>query len=83
VAPTLCRLRTADCGRPVARLAPLMAVPKQKQSHARTNKRRSQHKIEAPRLSTCPQCHSPRLPHRVCGTCGYYGGREVKAPRSA
>jgi len=54
-----------------------MAVPKQKQSHARTNKRRSQHKIEAPRLSTCPQCHSPRLPHRVCSVCGYYNGREV------
>jgi large subunit ribosomal protein L32 len=57
-----------------------MAVPKQKQSHARTNKRRSQHKIEAPRLSTCPQCHSPRLPHRVCRECGYYGGREVTSP---
>jgi large subunit ribosomal protein L32 len=59
-----------------------MAVPKQKQSHARTNKRRSQHKIEAPRLATCPTCHSPRLQHRVCPTCGSYGGREVRAPRS-
>jgi large subunit ribosomal protein L32 len=57
-----------------------MAVPKQKQSHARTNKRRSQHKIESPRLTTCPQCHAPRLPHRVCAVCGSYGGREVMAP---
>ncbi|HET8673272.1 MAG TPA: 50S ribosomal protein L32 [Thermoleophilaceae bacterium] len=57
-----------------------MAVPKQKQSHARTNKRRSQHKIESPRLTTCPQCHSPRLPHRVCPVCGSYAGREVMAP---
>ncbi|HKP90250.1 MAG TPA: 50S ribosomal protein L32 [Thermoleophilaceae bacterium] len=57
-----------------------MAVPKQKQSHARTNKRRSQHKIQPPRLQSCPQCHSPVLPHRVCPTCGHYRGREVVAP---
>jgi large subunit ribosomal protein L32 len=54
-----------------------MAVPKQKQSHARTSKRRAQHKISPPLLSTCPQCHSPRLPHRVCSVCGHYKGREV------
>ena len=35
-----------------------MAVPKQKQSHARTNKRRSQHKISAPTINECPQCHA-------------------------
>jgi large subunit ribosomal protein L32 len=56
-----------------------MAVPKQRQSHARTNKRRSQHKIEPPALRSCPQCHSPRLPHRVCPVCGTYAGREVVA----
>ena len=54
-----------------------MAVPKQKQSHSRTNKRRSQHKIAPLAYNACPQCHSPRLPHRVCPTCGTYAGREV------
>jgi large subunit ribosomal protein L32 len=54
-----------------------MAVPKQKQSHSRTNKRRSQHKLSAPTVNTCPQCRQPRLPHRVCPHCGSYGGREV------
>jgi large subunit ribosomal protein L32 len=54
-----------------------MAVPKQRQSHSRTNKRRSTHKITPPGLSECPQCHSPRLPHRVCPECGFYAGREV------
>ena len=39
-----------------------MAVPKQKQSHSRTSKRRAQHKIAAPTYNACPQCHSPRLP---------------------
>jgi large subunit ribosomal protein L32 len=54
-----------------------MAVPKQKQSHARTSKRRAQHKISAPSVNLCPQCHQPRRPHRVCPHCGSYGGREV------
>lgn len=54
-----------------------MAVPKQKQSHSRTTKRRAQHKISAPTYNACPQCHSPRLPHRVCPVCGTYAGRDV------
>jgi large subunit ribosomal protein L32 len=54
-----------------------MAVPKQKQARARTRKRRAQHKISAPRYNECPQCHSPRLPHRVCPECGFYAGNEV------
>jgi large subunit ribosomal protein L32 len=28
----------------------------------------------------CPHCHAPKLPHRVCPSCGYYNGREVVAP---
>jgi large subunit ribosomal protein L32 len=60
-----------------------MAVPKQRQSHSRTNKRRAQHKIDSPPVSHCPNCNSPRLPHRVCPVCGFYKGREVAAPRVA
>ena len=60
-----------------------MAVPKQKQSHARTAQRRAQHKITAPTVNSCPQRHKPRRPHRVCPSCGFYGGREVvQQPRS-
>ena len=54
-----------------------MAVPKLKQSHSRTNKRRSQHKITPPSSHACPHCHAPKLSHRVCPSCGYYKGREV------
>ena len=54
-----------------------MAVPKQRQSHSRTNKRRSQHKIDPPSLKSCPQCGASRLPHRVCTQCGTYAGRQV------
>jgi large subunit ribosomal protein L32 len=57
-----------------------MAVPKQKQSHSRTAKRRAQHKVSPPALRECPRCHSPSRPHRVCPVCGTYAGREVAAP---
>jgi large subunit ribosomal protein L32 len=54
-----------------------VAVPKRKTSKSRRDKRRATHAIEAPRLSTCPQCGSPKQSHRVCPTCGTYKGREV------
>ena len=55
----------------------LMAVPKKRTSSARRDKRRATHKAGKARLNSCPRCHSPRLPHRVCPTCGTYAGREV------
>ncbi len=54
-----------------------MAVPKRKTSKSRRDKRRTHDSLEAPGLSLCPQCHSPRRPHRVCPVCGTYRGREV------
>ncbi len=54
-----------------------MAVPKKKQSKARTGKRRSTWKAEAPAYSACPQCKQPKLGHRVCANCGYYAGRQA------
>ena len=61
-----------------------MALPKKKYAKARQGKRRSHLKLALPALSECPQCHSPKLAHRVCPTCGSYNGRqaiEVKAPK--
>lgn len=53
------------------------ALPKRKTSKARKGKRRSHHSLAVPALVECPQCHSPKLPHHVCPTCGSYAGREV------
>ena len=53
-----------------------MAVPKRKMGRARTHARRSTNdRITAPARSICPQCGEVKLPHRVCGNCGFYNTR--------
>jgi large subunit ribosomal protein L32 len=54
-----------------------MAVPKKKQSKTRSRKRAANWKAQASTFSECPQCHQPKLPHRVCSNCGYYAGRQA------
>ena len=54
-----------------------MAVPKKKTSKARRDKRRAHDFLTAPSLSECPNCHEPKMPHRVCPHCGHYKGKEV------
>ena len=55
-----------------------MAVPKSKLSSARKNSRRSSvWKMSAPTLVHCPKCGEYKTPHVVCGSCGFYNGREV------
>lgn len=54
-----------------------MPVPKKKTSQARRDKRRAQQKLSVETASICPQCKSPKLPHRACPKCGTYKGREV------
>ena len=54
-----------------------MAVPKNKVSKARRDKRRANWKLTIPAIVECPQCHEYKMPHRVCKACGYYNGKEV------
>ena len=55
-----------------------MAVPKNKVSKARRNKRRSAvWKLEAPAMSVCPNCGEYKAPHKVCKACGYSKGVAV------
>lgn len=53
------------------------ALPKRKYAKSRQGKRRSHLALDNPSLALCPQCHSPKLSHHVCLTCGTYAGREV------
>jgi large subunit ribosomal protein L32 len=34
-------------------------------------------------LQNCPQCSSPKRPHRLCGECGYYAGELRVASQDA
>jgi len=55
-----------------------MAHPKRKFSKARTRKKRAAKlHLDVPSTSACPQCKRPKLPHRICVSCGYYDGRQV------
>ena len=55
-----------------------MAVPKRKTSKARRAKRRaSSYQLPKVTIVECPECHEPKLPHRVCRNCGYYDGKAI------
>jgi large subunit ribosomal protein L32 len=54
-------------------MAPLT---KRKYAKSRQRERRGHMKIEKPAMNTCPQCHSAKLAHHVCPTCGTYNGKE-------
>lgn len=55
-------------------MAPL---PKRKRSKSDQGKQMNNRALVLKSVSPCPQCHSPRLPHRVCKVCGTYAGRQV------
>lgn len=55
----------------------IMAVPKRKVSKSRRGLRRSHDKLTAATRHECPNCGELKRPHHVCGSCGYYDGREV------
>ena len=56
-----------------------MAVPKNRTSKARRDKRRAQWRarFRPSGYSICPNCQEPKLPHRVCPHCGFYKDRQV------
>lgn len=54
-----------------------MAVPKRKTSPSRRNMRRSHHALSEGAHNECRNCGELKLPHHVCGKCGYYDGRQV------
>jgi len=46
-------------------------------SRAAVLREEKKHKAEAMPTQACPRCSSPKLPHRVCPTCGYYRGKKM------
>ena len=54
-----------------------MAVPKQRHTKSKRDRRRVHLRLALPKLVPCPKCGKLKLPHAVCSYCGYYKGREV------
>jgi large subunit ribosomal protein L32 len=54
-----------------------MGVHQNRKSKSKVRMRRAMNKLSAPNLVECPQCHTQKLPHHICVSCGYYKGKEV------
>ncbi|MFH0839274.1 MAG: 50S ribosomal protein L32 [Candidatus Omnitrophota bacterium] len=49
-----------------------MPLPKRRHTKTRRDKSRTHQRLKTNSLSICPQCKTPKMPHRVCPVCGYY-----------
>jgi large subunit ribosomal protein L32 len=54
-----------------------MAVPKQRHTKSRRNKRRMHIHMDVPDFVVCKKCGKRARAHTVCVYCGYYKGKEV------
>ena len=58
-----------------------MALQKKRRGPARTAQQRSawmrKSGMNHTMVQACPNCKAPRLPHRVCMSCGHYNGIAV------
>ena len=52
-------------------------LPKKKYPKARKGMRRSHLAMSPAATIECSRCHTLKLSHTVCPTCGTYDGREV------
>lgn len=64
-----------------------MALQKKRRGPARTAQQRSawMRKSGANHIAVqaCPSCGAPKIPHRVCMSCGQYRGETVIAKKAA
>ena len=54
-----------------------MAVPKNRHTKSRRDRKRSHLKLQAVTTVRCSKCNAPVMPHVMCENCGTYKGREV------
>ncbi len=54
-----------------------MAVPKNRHTKSRRNRRRAHIKLRPAAVSFCEKCGVRKPPHILCEECGTYKGREV------
>ena len=57
-----------------------MPVPKRRSSRSRLLMKRAQkeaQRYQPTQPGICSHCGSAKLPHRICGSCGYYDGKLI------
>lgn len=60
-----------------------MAVPRNRLSNGRKNRRRSHHAKTLKTLVSCPNCKAKKVSHVMCPSCGFYDGRAVVSVNAA
>jgi large subunit ribosomal protein L32 len=55
-----------------------MGLPGHRRTSSHKRRRAAHFALKKTVLASCPQCHSPILPHVACKDCGTYAGRKVK-----
>lgn len=59
-----------------------MAVPKRKQSKARSRSRCTHDVEHVKSITKCQNCSNPLNTHQVCHACGFYKGVKVMATKA-
>ena len=54
-----------------------MAVPRNRLSNARKNKRRAHDHKKPKSLGKCSNCGVEVVPHRICAACGFYNKKQI------
>ena len=54
-----------------------MPVPAKRRSRSKGRRGRAHQALIKKELIKCPKCSKLTMPHRVCPSCGSYGGKEI------
>lgn len=54
-----------------------MAVPRKKVTRAKRGMRRAHDALKPNVYVECENCGELKRPHHICGSCGFYSGREA------
>ena len=54
-----------------------MPNPTSKHTKSRRDMRRANWRVTLNSFSICPDCQEPKMPHRVCMSCGTYNGKKI------
>jgi large subunit ribosomal protein L32 len=54
-----------------------MGLPGHRRTSSHKRRRAAHFALKPTKLTTCPKCKKPLMPHIACKFCGTYNGRQV------